>query len=265
MDDYGASMTYGIPISEYDQVSLGGGYDHIVISNVNPSLVSPSVTQFIGQKKPPYNQFKIISGISHVTLDRAIFPTKGNEQDLNLTVGVPAIKSSLGYYQAVYDNLYYLPIGHGFIVNPHLTLGYGGGYDGTPQMPFYTNFYAGGLRTLPGYTGNTLGPKNPQNLTQALGGNFEALGGVNFILPDFISNKVRTAIVLDGGNIFQTDRVSGISYEGVRPKNLRFTAGIMLSWWSPLGAPLDFSLAFPLNKKPGDQLSPFGFSFGATI
>jgi outer membrane protein assembly factor BamA len=32
-----------------------------------------------------------------------------------------------------------------------------------------------------------------------------------------------------------------------------------------LGAPLDFSLAVPLNKKPGDQLSMFGFSFGAAI
>lgn len=265
MDDYGASMTYGIPIGEYDSLSLGGGYDHVAISNVNASLVSPSVTQFLARKKSPYNQLKILSGITHVTLDRAIFPTKGNEQDLGFTLGVPAIQSSLGYYQVTYDNMIYFPIKYGFIFNPHISLGYGGGYDGTPQLPFFSNFYAGGLRTLPGYEGNTLGPKNPNNTSQALGGNLQTLGGLNFILPDFISNKVRTAILLDAGNVFQTNRTPGVTYEAIRVENLRVTTGIMLSWWSPLGAPLDFSLAFPLNKKPGDQLSAFGFSFGATI
>ena len=265
MDDYGASTTYGIPISEYDQFMVGGGYDHIAIANVNYSLVSPSVTQFLTANPTPYNQGKIITGISHATLDRAIFPTSGNEQGLNLTLGAPVSKSSLGYYQTSYDLRWYMPLVYGFIFNPHATLAYGGGYGSTKQLPFFNNYYAGGLQTLPGYEANTLGPKNPVNTSQALGGNLETLGGLNLILPDFISNKVRTAMILDAGNIFQTNHVAGISYENVSFNNLRVTTGIMVSWWSPLGAPLDFSLAVPLNKKPGDQLSIFGFSFGATL
>ena len=265
MDNYGISTTFGIPISEYDVLILGGGYDHIAIANVNQSLVSPSITQFLAANPPPYNQGKIITGLSHVTLDRAIFPTSGNEQSLNLTVGAPIAKSSLGYYQTTYNMRWYVPLFYDFILNPHATLGYGDGFGDTKQLPFFNNFYAGGLQTLPGYTGNTLGPKNPANTSQALGGNTEILGGLNFILPDFISNKVRTALLLDAGNIFQTNRIAGISYEHVSFDNLRVTTGIMLSWWSPLGAPLDFSLAFPLNKKPGDRLSMFGFSFGAAI
>jgi outer membrane protein insertion porin family len=87
MDDYGSSMTYGFPISEFDQLTLGGGYDHIAISNVNASLVSPSITGFLSTNPSPYNQLKIISGISHVTLNRAIFPTDGNEQNLSATLG----------------------------------------------------------------------------------------------------------------------------------------------------------------------------------
>ena len=118
---------------------------------------------------------------------------------------------------------------------------------------------------MPGYTANTLGPKNPNNTGQGIGGNVQTLGGLNFILPDFISNKVRTALILDAGNIFQTNHVPGVTYEDIAFNNLRVTTGIMVSWWSPLGAPLDFSLAVPLNKKPGDQLSVFGFSFGAAI
>ncbi|EKD77514.1 MAG: outer membrane protein assembly complex, YaeT protein, partial [uncultured bacterium] len=208
MDDYGSSMTYGIPISEFDLLSSGGGYDHIAISNVNPALVSPSVTGFLSTNPSPYNQLKVISGISHVTLNRAIFPTKGNEQSISATIGAPAYKSSLGYYQMGYDGRVYYPLAFGFILNPHMTLGYGNGYGNTHQLPFFNNYYAGGLQTLPGYTANTLGPKNPVNTSQALGGNIETLGGLNFILPDFISHKVRTAFILDAGNIFQTNHFS---------------------------------------------------------
>jgi outer membrane protein insertion porin family len=265
MDDYGTSLTFGIPISEYDQVSIGGGYDHIAISNVNSGVVSPSVTSFLATNPSPYNNLKVIAGLSHVTLDRAIFPQKGNEQSLSGTLGVPAYQASLGYYQVGYNGQVYCPLPWHFIFEPHVSLGYGNGYGNTNTLPFFNNYYAGGLQTLPGYTANTLGPKNPNNTTQGIGGNVQTLGGLNFILPDFISNKVRTAVILDAGNIFQTNHVPGITYENIAFNNLRVTTGIMVSWWSPLGAPLDFSLAVPLNKKPGDQLSWFGFSFGAAI
>ncbi|MCX7120928.1 MAG: outer membrane protein assembly factor BamA [Gammaproteobacteria bacterium] len=265
MDDYGTSMNYGIPMSEYDQLMLGGGYDHIDISNVNPSLVSPSVTQFLSNNPSPYNQLKLTSGISHSTLNRAIFATKGDQQSLSGTLGLPAYSSSLGYYQAGYDGRLYYPLAWGFILSPRLVLDYGNGFANTNQLPFFNNYYAGGIQTLPGYTANTLGPKNPANTSQALGGNVETLGQMNFILPDFISHKVRTSLFVDAGNIFQTNQTSSIGYESIEIQNLRVTTGIMVSWWSPLGAPLDFSIGFPLNKKPGDQLSPFGFSFGAAI
>ena len=266
MDTYGASTSYGIPISEYDSFNIGGGYDHTAIGNNNPSSLSPSITQFLAKYPSPYNQFKITSGISHATLDRAIFPKSGNTQSIDITAGVPALNSSLPYYQAVYSGRWYYPLWHSnFILDPYATLGYGGGYGKTDELPFFYNFYAGGLTTLPGYEPNTLGPKSPMNADQALGGNLETLGGINLILPDFISSKVRTAVLLDAGNVFETNRVAGVSYESIRPQNLRVTTGIMVSWWSPLGAPLDFSLAVPLNKKPGDELSLFNFSFGAAI
>lgn len=265
MDDYGTSLTFGIPISENDQVSIGAGYDHIAISNVNQGVVSPSVFSFLATNPAPYNQLKLIAGLSHVTLNRAIFPQKGNEQSLNGTLGLAAYNSSLGFYQLGYNGQVYYPLPFHFIFEPHASLGYGNGYGNTSTLPFFNNYYAGGLQTLPGYVANTLGPKNPNNTTQGIGGNVQTLGGLNFILPDFISNKVRTAVILDAGNIFQTNHVPGITYENISFNNLRVTTGLMVSWWSPLGAPLDFSVAFPLNQKSGDQLQWFGFSFGAAI
>lgn len=265
MDTYGASVNYGFPVNEYDQFTLGGGYNHVAISNVDPTKASPSIVSFLAANPSPYNQYKLTAGYSHSTLDRAIFATAGNVQDIDLTLGLPLMKSSLAYYQVTYDGRWYFPLGHGFVLSPHATLGYGNGWSDTHELPFFNNFFAGGIQTLPGFEANTLGPKNPRDLTQSLGGNVEALGGLNLILPDFISSTVRTALILDAGNVFQTNRDPGIAYESVALKNLRVTTGIMVSWWSPLGAPLDFSLAVPLNKKPGDQLALFGFSFGATL
>lgn len=266
MDDYGANMTFGIPISEYDQFLIGGGYDNISILNVNQLQISPPAFQFLTQHPAPYNQFKLTSGISHGTLNRAIFATKGNTQNLSLAVGLPMGHStSLGYYQVGYTGQWYQPLFAGFILDPHVQLGYGNGLGNTTQLPFFDNYYAGGIQTLPGYENNTLGPKNPNNTTQALGGNLQTLGGLNFILPEFITHKVRTAVFVDAGNIFQTGQLTGVTTEAISLQNLRVTTGVMISWWSPLGAPLDFSVGFPLNKKPGDQLSWFGFSFGATI
>ena len=265
MNDYGGSINFGIPVSEFDQLLVGGGYDNISIFNITQPA-APNITQFLSGNPSPYNQFKLTTGISHVTLNRAIFPTAGNTQNLNLTAGIPiGATTSLGYYQAGYTGQWYFPLIAGFIFDPHLMLGYGGGYGNTNQLPFFDNYYAGGIQTMPGFSNNTLGPKNPYNTSQALGGNVQTLGGLNFILPDFISHKVRTALFIDAGNIFETHQVPGVTYESISLQNLRVSTGIMISWWSPLGAPLDFSVGFPLNQKPGDQPSWFGFSFGATL
>ena len=36
MDDLGTSISYGLPLSEYDRLNFGGGYDNISIGNVTP-------------------------------------------------------------------------------------------------------------------------------------------------------------------------------------------------------------------------------------
>lgn len=264
MDDYGGTLSYGIPVSEYDSLSVGFGYDHVAIGNVNNIFVSPSVTGFLAIHPSPFNQFKLLLGWGRQTLDRAIFPTMGSAQGVSLTVGAPVLKSSLGFYQAAYTAKWYFPLGYGFVVHPHAVLGYGAGFGRSSVLPFFNNFYGGGISSLPGFEANTLGPKNPRDVTTALGGNVEIIGGINLIFPNPISQKVRTSLILGVGNIFQTYRTPGVTYEGVALKNLRVSTGLMVSWWSPLGV-IDFSFAVPLRKKAGDQLGFFGFSFGASL
>ena len=51
------------------------------------------------------------------------------------------------------------------------------------------------------------------------------------------------------------------SSDFARASELRYSAGIGLSWISPVG-PLKLSYAKPLNAKPGDQLERFQFQMG---
>ena len=46
---------------------------------------------------------------------------------------------------------------------------YGRGYGNTKYFPFMNNFYGGGISTVPGFSPNTLGPKDKYG--NALGGN----------------------------------------------------------------------------------------------
>lgn len=273
-NNYGASVTYGIPLTEFSSYSLGVGYAHIRISNVDRSIVSPSVWQFVNEHKSPYNQFNFTSGIYYSTLDRAIFPTDGVQQSLSLTIGAPVLRSSLGYYKTSYTAKKYIGIGAGFIFKPHVKLGYGNGFGDVNSLPFFTKFYAGGIDTMPGFDGNTLGPKNPQvgQSGTSIGGNIEALAGFDIILPNFVSEKLRTALIVNAGNIWDTNHVkdktsagNATKYDSISLKNVRVSAGIMVSWWWPMGAPINFSLAFPVHKKAGDQLQAFGFSFSTGI
>ena len=269
MNDFGMNFNYGIPVSEYDSFTFGGGYDYINILNVDRTSISPAVVQFLDKNPPAYNQVNGNVGFTHQNLDRAIFPNSGNIEQLALTIGPPLGSSSLGYYKATYNGKWYFPFGDsGFVFEPHTMLGYGGGIGRTGSLPFFNNFYGGGIGSLPGFEPNSLGPKNPHDVSQSMGGNTELFGGINLFAPTFFHGKIRVGGTFNIGNIFDTNHLTTtpqISYENIKFSNLRMSAGVLVEWWWPLGAPIDISLAYPLNKKQNDQEAIFGFSMGGSL
>lgn len=275
MDTYGINVNYTMPLSEYNYLTFGYGYSHVNISNINPVTLSPGAFQFLLLHKSPYNNFTGTIGIAHSSLDRAVFPTNGNYQGLSGTIGVPVFNSSLAYYKVNYTGRWYWHLGRrsGFVLHPHLTAGYGGGYGEVNSLPFFLNYYGGGIDTLPGYEPNTLGPQNPNDPGNAVGGNLEIFGGLNLIFPNGISDNIRTSLFVDFGNIYQTHKtvgnpgnptLNGITYENIKFNNLRWSAGLLVSWNSPFGV-ITVGYGIPFNVKPGDQVEQFGFTFGTSI
>ncbi len=292
MDGYGIDVNYGLPVSERNSLALGYGFEHIAISQINPALAAPSILNFLGIPVTAtqanfgrqYNEFTLTGGWAYNGLDRAIFPTKGFYNGIGAQVGMPIIKSSIGYYSVTYNAKYYQPLGAGFVLNLLTNLGWGDGFGNNP-LPFFKNFFSGGIGSVPAFAPNSLGPKNRYNSDGALGGNLELLGGVHLILPSFISQKVRTAIIFDAGNVFQVPRFPGDIATPARASvqdpfarntpqiiqdysriwhNIRPSLGLGVEWWSPIG-PIDLTLAFPINKQSGDDTQPFQFSFGVSL
>lgn len=293
LDGYGLNVVYGFPLSERNSISLGYGFEHTSVSDINSAIAAPSVLDFIAETSQTdsstsaeYNQFKATAGWTYNGLDKAVFPTNGLYTGVSLEVGVPVVGSSLAYYTASYVAKYFQPLFSGFILRLSTTLAYGDGYGDEDRLPFFKNFYAGGIGSVPAFAPNSLGPKNRYNSNGALGGNLETVFGVHLILPEFVSKKLRTAIVLDAGNVFQVPHfgpdiavpplkaspageLSPTTPQIIQDytfalRNLRPSLGLEVSWYSPLG-PIEVTLAFPLNKREGDQTQAFQFSFGTSF
>ena len=276
MDGYGGAVTYGIPVSLNNRVNLGYGYTYVALSNLEGHEISPTVLDFVDRYGKHFNQFKVTGSWLYNTLDRAVAPTRGFSHLFGVELGVPVVSSSLSYYKLTEEIKYYYPLGAGFIINPHTSWGFGNGYGNVNTLPFFYNFYAGGIETIPGFAPNSLGPRNPRDPSTALGGNLRVIGGFNLIFPNYISDRIRTALTFTAGNVFQTNQIDKgegpdqIPYESVSLKNIRTSAGLMVIWYSPLG-PLQFSIAKALNPKHNDderkddQEELFGFVFGASI
>lgn len=109
-----------------------------------------------------------------------------------------------------------------------------------------------------GYEGSSLG----SSLTKAangdpLGGTSRVIANAELQFPFPGSGNDRTLrwfTYMDGGNVYAEG-------EKVSLSELRYSAGIGISWVSPIG-PLKLSYGKPLNAKPEDKKQTFQFQLG---
>ena len=134
-------------------------------------------------------------------------------------------------------------------------LGYGDGYGDTPTLPFFKNFYVGGVNSLRGYRVFTVGPKDLQGNPR--GGRAKMLANAEmfFPFPGLQGEKsVRMSAFFD----------TGMTGDRFNFGDLRYAVGLGVLWVSPMG-PLKISLAAPLASQEGDRKQPFQFTFGGAF
>ena len=261
VDRYGVNVGYGFPLSIHSRLSLGYGFASTRL--IIPANAPKEISRFQGRQ---FQQLLLTAGWSRDTTDVPFYTTKGSQQSLGLTVSTPIYQNALQYFTLTYTNQWYHPLSQNFILHTYGVGGYGNGYGGQSELPFFVNYYAGGVGTQGlnrAYVPYSLGPRT-QNGQEILGGNLLMSGSVSIIFPHlFRTPTVRTSIFLDGGNVFNANR--NRTDGGFALNNIRYSYGAQLEWWTPLGVPLIFSLARPINSKPGDQLDTFQFTIGTVL
>jgi len=225
-------------------------------NSVKTDLTSPLQWQaFVAIYGEDNDTLRLDGSWSRDTRDNFLFTTKGMMQRVSAEVGTPV--GSLQYYKLSLQHQQYFPMGRDFSLMLNGEIGYGDGLSGKP-LPFFKNFYAGGISSVRGFKTATLGPKDING--DALGGNKRLVGNAElfFPIPGLKDDQsLRMSAFVDTGAAYGSNQE--FSFDG-----LRYSAGVAVLWVSPLG-PLKFSLAQPLVKKDGDETEVFQFTFGNTF
>ncbi len=271
-DAIGANVHYGIPISRYARMTWGAGYQNTTLKVGENAAIPQQIQDFINPSMTPgfdyannnedYDEFNVAFGISYNSFDRFVFPENGLSAGVSFTATIPG--SDLQYYRTSVYGQYYKSLGAGFVGLLSANVGYGNGYGKTKRLPFYKNFYAGGIRSVRGFEESSLGPID--SLGNPYGGNFVATSTVGLVLPEFIApgtRAFRTVAFVDAGQAYHVNDRSDF-VEPLNPRGFRYSAGLSLTWMSPM-APLVFTVATPLNRKAGDKRNPFSFTFGTVF
>jgi outer membrane protein insertion porin family len=268
------SSYIGVPITETDSVQLQLGVSQTNIQ-VFPGSTPQRIITFLDQlNHNTIHTWNITASWAHDTRNKYFTPTRGGLQSFSAEVALPG--STLEYYKLYYQGVHYFPLTDQFTFMLSGNLGYGDSYKdakGRPDpvtgirpnlggLPFFENFYAGGVRDVRGFEDNTLGPYEVSDLNstyrQPIGGAFKVLGTAELILPTpFVkesNDSVRLALFTDIGNVYK-------SYNDFDAGELRASAGLSFQWQAPVG-PIMINLARPLRKKPGDRTETIQFTFG---
>ena len=287
----GASVSFGVPLSEFSTFRIGAGYERDEISETAGTPLD--IEQFLAEEGGTFDIFDLSVGFSYDTRNRTVFATSGALNRLTAEVSVPG--GDLPYYKLGYGLEYFRPITDRYTFSTTIRIDGGRGYGDFESLPFFKRYFAGGVRTLRGYRTGRLGPKDLVEVAErdeegnlidvegnrrfdddgvlidgsaeqafvidersGRGGDFRTLGTVEVVFPPpFVEEPgaTRFSLFTDFGNVYRD--VNDFDVE-----EFRGSYGAAFVWLSPVG-PLTFSLAYPYNDRAGDSTQQFQFTIGS--
>ncbi|HEY0975216.1 MAG TPA: outer membrane protein assembly factor BamA [Solimonas sp.] len=251
----GANLTYGLPLSEYVVLRAGLGVEEVALETF-AGTTSDEVLRFVVENGARFSTYQLRTGISYDTRNRTFFASRGALHSLSMDIAMPG--SDLTFYNVSYRGQLYVPLFWKFFLEVKGSVGLVDGYGDTESVPPYEHFFAGGPRTVRGYRDGSLGPLDTPN-RNPYGGKLRTTVQNQLIIPlpmESDGRSTRMALFHDTGNVFAEPG----DFEFA---DLRQSAGISFSWFTPFLGLLDLSYAFPLNQQVGDEVDRFQITFGS--
>ncbi len=261
----GADVRFGVPVTEVDRINFTLGVEKTDITTYSNS--PQQYIDFVNQYGSSNYTLLGTVGWARDTRDSALWPTRGAIIKAAADAGLPG--GSLQYYRLTHQQTWFFPVSKTFTLMLNGELGYADGYGKTKVLPFFQNFYMGGLGSVRGYDTSSIGPYDAV-ANSYLGGNRKAVfnAEVLFPFPGMKDNKsVRASVFFDAGTLWNTNLTSQQNAAGIvssASDGFRYSAGLALTWLSPVG-PMKFSIANPLKKEPNDKLQRFQFQLGTAF
>jgi outer membrane protein insertion porin family len=243
----GLGLRFGVPVTEYDTINYGLAYEQTTIGVFSDT--PQRYIDFVNSFGETTDNYLATASWARDQRDSVIYPTRGRYQRLGSEVGLPG--GDLTYYRLTYQHQWYYPLSQNLTLLTNGQIGYAEGYDNRP-LPFFKNFYVGGVNSVRGYATASIGPQDSNG--DALGGKRQLIGNLEllFPFPGLEKDKsVRLSTFVDAGYV-------GDKYEFDK---LRYSAGLAFGWYSPVG-PLKLSFGRPINPAPDDETEEIQFTLG---
>ncbi len=260
----GGGLRIGYPIAEEDRINFGLAIDRTQITTfadspkqykdfcIDYSCSGSDPANGIG--KVTVNSLVATAGWARDSRDSFIYPRAGVYQRAFAEVAIPPGK--LKYSKLSYQYQHWFPIGRDQALMLNADLGWAKGHGGKP-MPFYKNFYVGGIGSVRGFEQGTIGPKEDG---ESIGGTRQIVANAEYYFPlpgTGLDRSFRVSWFVDAGYVWGEGAKVNFS-------DVRYSTGIGFAWSSPIG-PLKFSLGYPLKKDSDDDVQRFQFQLGTVF
>lgn len=182
----------------------------------------------------------------------------------NLRQDLAGLGGDVNYLKTEAEATWYYGFSPKWIVSVQGSTGYVAGWNGD-AIRINDRFFKGG-NSFRGFETAGMGPRDLLT-TDALGGNFYAIGTIELTVPNGLPEQygIKTSLFADVGTLGQLDDRYLVGSNGQPNANivddmaLRAAAGVSIHWRSPMG-PIRFDLSKVLAKEDYDKTETFRFS-----
>jgi len=248
----GLGVRFGLPFSELDRIFVGTAAEKTeLVPGTNMLGVHARLCQQFGCVA---SNIPVTAGWARDSRDSYLNPNNGKFIRLNSELGAFG-DARYAKFGGQYQQYFALTKQYTFAFNADL--GIGKGLNGQ-TLPFYKNYYSGGLGSVRGFEQGTLGPRDITG--PVIGGAKKVTVNTEFLLPfpgAGNDRSLRLYSFYDMGNVYG-------EFEKIDVAQLRSAYGVGLSWVSPMG-PLRFAWARPLRSFPGDRIQQLQFQIGTSF